>query len=342
MNRRTMLATCGAVIALGGGLAMVLSAGDGGDGSTETAPALAGRPAGDPHREVDWKPGERQRLLNAVKRIQRTAPAAELAAEGRELFRSDALAKAGESCNACHTDGGANSKVGLTPHRKTSPVPDIANDFDGDREPIALYRVAKTAPYFWHGEVDANGEIVSLEEIVAGTIRNHFLAGAAQAPAVTAAQAAKIVEYLKTIDAPESPFTQGTMSDAAQRGLRLFQTKAGCVACHIGPEFTDNETDNVLSIRKPGETDTGARAPGPGLTNCPTDINALAALNDPIVCAFDTPSLLGVGHTAPYFHNGVHPTLEAVVNFYNTTSVLAPLNLSAAEQADLVAFLKSI
>lgn len=341
MNRRTMLATFGVLAALLAGLSIVLKEGGGGDPATPqaTAPTRLGV---DPHGDVGWKPGERQALLNAVKRVQRTSPADELAAEGRELFRSDVLAKQGESCNGCHTDGGANSRVGLTPHRDNPPVPNIASDFTGDREPIALYRVAKTAPYFWHGKVDANGEPVTLEQIVVETILNHFADGATQAPAITSAQAARITAYLGTIDAPESPFSQGTMSDAAQRGLAIFQGKAGCVACHIGPEFTDNEPDNVLSLRKPGETDTGVRPPAPGNTNCPTTVSALAALNDPIVCAFDTPSLLGVGHTAPYFHNGFHPTLESVVSFYNTQSVLAPLGLSAAEQADLVAFLKSI
>jgi cytochrome c peroxidase len=41
-------------------------------------------------------------------------------------------------------------------------------------------------------------------------------------------------------------------------------------------------------------------------------------------------------------HNGHFKTLEEVVDFYNRESVLAPLNLTAAEQADLVAYLESL
>lgn len=85
--------------------------------------------------------------------------------------------------------------------------------------------------------------------------------------------------------------------------------------------------------------------------------------------AFKTPTLRNVSLTQPYFHNGSRFTLEQVVEFYNrggdrrgpegndTTGYSAPnapggggsnihpnirpLNLSAQEQADLVAFLRN-
>ena len=49
-------------------------------------------------------------------------------------------------------------------------------------------------------------------------------------------------------------------------------------------------------------------------------------------------------------HDGSHKTLEEVVTFYNKGGItsaflsesIQPLNLSAAEQADLVEFLKSL
>lgn len=84
--------------------------------------------------------------------------------------------------------------------------------------------------------------------------------------------------------------------------------------------------------------------------------------------AFKTPSLRNIALTQPYFHNGGYLTLEQVVAFYNrggdrrgpddndttgfvaadatnggTTNVhpgMNPLGLTAAEQADLVAFLR--
>ncbi|MDA0935440.1 MAG: cytochrome-c peroxidase, partial [Planctomycetota bacterium] len=81
--------------------------------------------------------------------------------------------------------------------------------------------------------------------------------------------------------------------------------------------------------------------------------------------AFKTPSLRNVELTGPYFHTGGASTLEQVVEFYNRggnrrlsddqgdTSgfwpnasnlhpAMVPLGLTAQEQADLVAFMKSL
>jgi cytochrome c peroxidase len=64
--------------------------------------------------------------------------------------------------------------------------------------------------------------------------------------------------------------------------------------------------------------------------------------------SFKTPGLRNIELTAPYFHNGGYLTLEQVVDFYNRggdirpQSALAPLNLTDSEQAELVAFLKSM
>nr|WP_265273287.1 cytochrome c peroxidase [Nostoc sp. KVJ3] len=61
--------------------------------------------------------------------------------------------------------------------------------------------------------------------------------------------------------------------------------------------------------------------------------------------AFKAPGLRNVELTAPYFHNGGQATLEQVVDFYNRGGdfgVLPPLNLSADEKQQLVAFLKGL
>ena len=65
---------------------------------------------------------------------------------------------------------------------------------------------------------------------------------------------------------------------------------------------------------------------------------------------FRNPTLRNVEITAPYMHNGVFNTLEEVVEHYNRGGVqnpyrdqrIKPLNLSAGEKQDLVAFLKSL
>ena len=56
----------------------------------------------------------------------------------------------------------------------------------------------------------------------------------------------------------------------------------------------------------------------------------------------NTPSLRDVANTAPYFHNGAFKTLHEVVQFYNSQSAIAPLNLTGQEIDDLVAYLESL
>jgi len=66
--------------------------------------------------------------------------------------------------------------------------------------------------------------------------------------------------------------------------------------------------------------------------------------------AFKTPGLRNVALTAPYMHDGRLGSLEEVINFYdqgggahpNKSSLIRPLNLSAREKWDLVAFLYAL
>ena len=54
---------------------------------------------------------------------------------------------------------------------------------------------------------------------------------------------------------------------------------------------------------------------------------------------YRTTPLRALWQHAPYFHDGSAPDLPAVVNHYDR---LFGLNLTAAQKADLVEFLKSI
>src|SRR4051794_17762618 len=91
----------------------------------------AGTAAGaiDPHADVPIPKAEMHRLLAATEAATQATSQTELAAEGRALFRSNDVAKTGESCNSCHTEGGANAAVGTIGH----PRPTTPNDFTGPR-----------------------------------------------------------------------------------------------------------------------------------------------------------------------------------------------------------------
>jgi cytochrome c peroxidase len=292
----------GAVAALAGAAVLLVVLAGGDDSSA----------AGDPHAGAKDVPAS---VLRAAEAGAADRSQEELAAEGRKLFESTAVALTGESCAGCHTaGGGVNAEVGTTPHPQTE------GDFTGPRDPPPLWDVARTAPYGWDGAQE------DLTAFVAGTIKTHFKEGASQPVEETGRQAAALVAYLKTIKPPATRFDQGTMSDAALRGEALFQGKGGCIECHVGASFTDGLVHNLNVPLADGDNDWGAAK----------------SSTDPLFRAFNTPSLRDVRNTAPYMHNGHFKTLEEVVDFYNGESSVAPLNLTAAEKADLVAYLESL
>ena len=182
-------------------------------------------------------------------------------AEGRRLFRSNDVAKDGESCNSCHADGGGtNAELGTIVH------PIRQNDFTGPRDVPSLWGVGDTPPYGWAGqERDARG-VRRRHDPVALRGRR------AQPAAETAEQVAALVAYLATLTPPASPFDQGTLSPAARRGEDIFQGKGGCIDCHAGPLLTDNGLhDTLVPEVDPERHDPGAARTGPlaGAFNTP-------------------------------------------------------------------------
>jgi cytochrome c peroxidase len=259
----------------------------------------------DPHARVGTlEAGRLDRVLRATEAASASETETQLVARGERLFRSTDLVKRGESCNTCHTAGGANPDLGVIRH------PVEPDDFTGPRDAPALWGAGRTAPYGWTGETD------SLEEFVAGTIVSHF-----EDEDPTPERVAALTAYLESLDPPTTSFDLGTMSAAAQRGQELFQGKGGCVGCHGGPLFTDNDLHALGVPQAAGDQDPGAPNP-PG--------------------AFNTPTLRDIANTAPYMHNGRLGTLREVVEFYNRESTVSPLELTEREIDDLVEYLKSL
>jgi cytochrome c peroxidase len=121
-------------------------------------------------------------------------------------------------------------------------------------------------------------------------------------------------------------------SELEKQGMELFfSERTQCSSCHALPFFTDykfyslglEDADIGLERRTYLETDKGK---------------------------FKTPSLRNIELTAPYMHNGSMSSLEEVVSFYNNGGDarstkdprIKPLNLSIEEEAQLVAFLKTL
>ena len=129
--------------------------------------------------------------------------------------------------------------------------------------------------------------------------------------------------YQLSIAAPAPPAASFDPA-AAERGRQVFEGVGRCSTCHSGPKFTDaNErlhpvTDSVAEPEPNGAPSYAARS---------------------ATKEYRTSPLRGVWQHAPYFHNGSAPTLDAVVQAYNTRMALG---LSASQMADLVQYLKSL
>jgi cytochrome c peroxidase len=124
------------------------------------------------------------------------------------------------------------------------------------------------------------------------------------------------------------------ISESAIRGGKLFfSDKAGCTACHLGANFTDEKYHNLGVGMDAAEPDLGRFV----VTEVEADKGA-----------FKTPTCRNVSMTAPYMHDGSQATLEEVVEWYAKgghpnqwlSEKVKKLDLTDQDKADLVAFMK--
>lgn len=147
-----------------------------------------------------------------------------------------------------------------------------------------------------------------------------------------------IATFERTVVASYAPFDawvdgdESAIADNAKRGFALFVGKGKCAGCHTGWNFTDNKFHDI---------GTSTSDVGRGKID----------LKDPLAMyAFKTPSLRDTAQRAPYMHSGEWATLEDVMRFYLTGGIdrpsraplLKPLQLSDAEIADVIAFMRSL
>lgn len=107
---------------------------------------------------------------------------------------------------------------------------------------------------------------------------------------------------LRRIDTPE----RGSSDPALVRGAALFATK-GCLSCHLGPAYTDNRVYPMLGLER-----------------------------------VKTRPLTGIAASGPYFHDGSAATLDDVVRRAAAGEMGQPFQLTDAERADLVTYLRSL
>lgn len=246
---------------------------------------------------------------------------------GRRLFNDRRLSRDGTvACASCHDPTRAFSVA--------RPIAVGVFGRVGRRNAPSLINRGYGRSFFWDGRArsleaqvlqpieDPNEMDLTLTEATARTGVNR----------ATMAQA--LASYVRSIlsgDSPYDRFVAGdrtALSSDARAGLEIFRGRGNCTACHVGPNFSDEQLHNTgIAWRDNRLIDVGA---GDG--------------------KFKTPTLREVSQTAPYMHDGSLGTLEQVVDYYDRGGnanpaldpELRPLRLSPADKRGLVAFLRSL
>ncbi len=155
----------------------------------------------------------------------------------------------------------------------------------------------------------------------------------------------------------DDPEHNSALTESEKRGMVLFGErlnddeefttdvvlqKAKCTLCHQGFNFTDEKFHNLGVGFDPA---TGKFADYGRFM-----ATAIGAKNPADIGAFKTPTVRDVTRSGPYMHDGSQATLEEVVEHYNKGGIanpyldqdMKPLNLTDAEKADVVAFMKAL
>lgn len=260
---------------------------------------------------------------------------ADKVALGRKLFHDARLSRDGTvSCATCHdpAHGFADDKplaVGVGKRVGTRRTPTVINRGYGQS-------------FFWDGRTG------TLEAQVLQPVSNPLemdlsheqIEKRVGLPPAKVANA--LASYIRTLLAGDSPFDRymagdrGALSDEARRGLAVFRGKGNCVACHVGPNLTDERFHN-----------TGVGWDGKALA----DLGRFEVTKrDEHRGAFKTPTLRDVARRPPYMHDGSLATLEDVIRFYDEGGrpnpwldpEIRPLDLAEREKSDLIALLRSL
>ncbi|NUM79729.1 hypothetical protein HUU42_02905 [bacterium] len=263
---------------------------------------------------------------------------------GRKLFYDPVLSGTNTtSCATCH-----NPRKGLT---DCAPLSTGDNGVIRKRRSPALNNLAWNDHVFWDGRAELLEDQVLAdksmdqvqatwpEELKAAGYEPLFQKVFGKDSALTAKNVAKaIASYERTLISHNSPFDQYTAGDSAalseqqKRGLLLFSTKANCIKCHSGPNFTDGGFHDI------------------GLPD--SDIGRFQHVKIPTMQhAFKTPGLRDVANRSFFMHDGSSSSLEDIIALYNeggrakdrkVDPEIKPLGLTKAESEDLVAFLKAL
>ena len=261
---------------------------------------------------------------------------------GRRLFHDRRLSRDQSlACASCHDPKRAFS----------TPKPLSVGVFgrQGRRNVPALINRAYGKVFFWDGRVTTL-EVQVLKPIQDPSEMDMTLAEASTRVGLPAEDMSRaLASYVRSILSGSAPFdrfvngNRRALSAEQQAGLAIFRTKGHCIACHVGPNLTDERLHNTGIAWRPSG--------GPGASGRYLDEGRFAVSGrEDDRGRFKTPTLREVDRTSPYMHDGSKTTLEDVVNFYddggrpnpNLDIEIRPLGLTVEEKRALVSFLRSL
>lgn len=230
----------------------------------------------------------------------------------------------GITCSTCHNRSDINQRFFIPGISAKPGTVDVDGHFfnprfnDHRNDPLdipSLRGLRFTAPY------GRDGRFASLRDFVRNVIVNEFR-GDEPTPFMLDA----LFTYMLEFDWLPSPFLNpdGTLNDrtskSARRGEELFNSEfkamggRACSTCHV---LSSNFMDGLRH-------DIGSGNPSsPGARDS----------------FFDTPTLINVKYTAPYFHDGSHETLYDVVVWFDESF---NLGLSKKQKRDLTTYLETV
>jgi cytochrome c peroxidase len=172
--------------------------------------------------------------------------------------------------------------------------------FGAPKRVLSLLGVADTAPYAWLGHVD------SLEKQIDNSISN-TMQGEVQ---LSQQQKQALIAYLRSLKVPPSvDRLRGAVDEAAvARGAQVFARRQ-CDQCHVPPSYTSADSYEVGLVDQRGNR------------------------------KFNPPSLRGLSHRGPYFHDNAASTLDEVFRTYGHPHDSV---YTEEEVRNLVAFLRSL
>jgi cytochrome c peroxidase len=305
---------------------------------------------------------------------------AELVASGEDIFFNETFGGNGRTCGTCHR---TEDSFGLKPSTiaalpGTDPLfvaefdanltnlerPPMMRSFRGgileNIDGFANAPVFRNSPHFLNLALTApyglSGEFADLQTFATGAVMQHFPKTLNRQVGVdfrlpTAEELAAMEAFMKSVFLPldqNFALERFVTTTAQRRGSDLFFGQAKCFNCHNGPVLAEataalgggNRNFNTGVVNQLINLENRPENPGGGAF--PSEAHGLRE--------FNTPPLIGIRRTVPFFHDHSAATLQDAVAFYDSgafnaspaAALVGGIQLTAGQIDDLTAFLESL